>query len=325
MLFSLHNFFLLAVGLLVTGLVNAQDITERVDPRYVDSDGVRIHYVVMGDGPLMVMVHGYPDYWYTWRHQMKSLAGDYTVVAMDTRGYNLSDQPTGVENYDLEILGNDVAAVIEAEGKDSAIIVGHDWGAGIAWYFAAHRPEMTNQLIILNLLDPRNVVRELARFEQQHEASAYARDYQQPNSETEWRGVEHYAARLVLDKLTFQGVYPLTFKEVQDAGEEEAYAHYFEAFSRSSVEAMMNYYRANWPRPPYDSGAFFKLPEVQAPVLQFHGLADDALLPEGLNNTWDHLTQDWTLVTMPGVSHWPHLDKPNFVSDMMKAWLSVYR
>ena len=323
MFFRMHNFFLLVVGLLVTGLINAQDITERVDHRYADNDGVRIHYVVMGDGPLMVMVHGYPDYWYTWRHQMEALAGDYTVVAMDTRGYNLSDQPTGVENYDLEILGNDVAAVIEAEGEDSAIIVGHDWGGGIAWFFAAHRPEMTDRLIILNLLHPRTLVRELARYQQQHENSAYARGFQQPNSETQWRGVEHYATRLASDKLSFERQTGLTFQA--DRGDEEAYARYFEAFSRSSVEAMMNYYRANWPRPPYDSGAFLELPEVQAPVLQFHGLVDGALLPEGLNNTWDHLAQDWTLVTMPGVTHWPHHDKPDFVSDMMKAWLSLYR
>jgi pimeloyl-ACP methyl ester carboxylesterase len=324
MFFQMCKYFSLLIGLLVSSLVNAQDIIERVDHRYVDNDDVKIHYVALGEGPLIVMVHGYPDYWYTWRYQLEALAEDYTVVAMDTRGYNLSDQPAGVENYALELLASDVAAVIEAEGEENAIIVGHDWGAGISWYFAAHRPEMTNQLIVLNLLHPKNVVRELARYEQQHEASAYARGFQQLGSETEWRGAEHYAARLALDKLTYAGVYPLTFQDAQDADAEEAYGHYFEAFSRSSAEAMMNYYRANWPRPPYDAGAFIELPQVQAPVLQFHGLADNAMLPEGLNNTWEHLAQGWTVVTMPGVGHWPHHDKPDFVSNMIKAWLSVY-
>ena len=74
--------------------VAAQDVSELVDHRYADNDGVEIHYAIMGDGPLMIMIHGFPDYWYTWRYQMKALANDYTLAALDTRGYNLSDQPS---------------------------------------------------------------------------------------------------------------------------------------------------------------------------------------------------------------------------------------
>ena len=88
---------------------------------------------------------------------------------------------------------------------------------------------------------------------------------------------------------------------------------------------MMNYYRANYPRDPYTSGSFLELPEIKAPVLQFHGLLDTALLPEGVNSTWEHLAQDWTLMTIPGVSHWPHHEKPDVVSNMMRAWLSMQR
>ncbi len=90
------------------------------------------------------------------------------------------------------------------------------------------------------------------------------------------------------------------------------------------TDGMMNYYRANLPREPYDSGAFLELPEVKAPVLQFHGLGDTALLPEGFDNTWDHLAADWTLVTLPGVGHWPHQEKPMVVSDMIKACLKLH-
>ncbi len=302
---TLSYLLLTASVLSIAGTAAAQDVSDRVEHRYADNDGVSIHYAVMGSGPLMVMVHGFPDYWYSWRHQMEALAGDYTVAAMDTRGYNLSDQPEGVDNYDLALLIEDVAAVVRAEGEDSAIIVGHDWGGGIAWTFAAHKPEMTERLIIMNLPHPKGLVRELARLEQQHQNSVYARNFQQPDSH---------------ENLSAEGL-----ATALSRGDQALHARYLEAFSRSSFAAMMNYYRANYPREPYESGAFLELPEVQAPVLQFHGLLDTALLPEGLNNTWEHLASDWTLVTIPGVSHWPHHDKPDMVSNMMKAWLDLHQ
>lgn len=295
---------LMATMSLLINTAFAQDVTELVEHRYASNDGVSIHYAVMGNGPLVVMVHGFPDYWYTWRHQMQALAGEYTVAAMDTRGYNLSDQPVGVENYTLEILVEDVAAVIRAEGETSATVIGHDWGGGIAWSFAAMKPEMTDRLIILNLPHPRGLVRELANFGQQHENSAYARNFQQPNSH------ENLSSQVLAAALS--------------AGDPDLHANYTEAFDRSSFDAMMNYYRANYPRDPYTSGAFLELPEVQAPVLQFHGLIDTALLPDALNNTWDFLASDWTLVTIPGVSHWPHHAVPEKVNNMIKAWLDLY-
>src|SRR5580765_1106673 len=95
---------------------------------YADSNGVKIHYATMGSGPLMVMIHGFPDYWYTWRKQMEGLSDKYQCVAIDQRGYNLSDKPTGVDNYAIALLVGDVIAVIKHFGKDKAIIVGHDWG-----------------------------------------------------------------------------------------------------------------------------------------------------------------------------------------------------
>ena len=89
------------------------------------------------------------------------------------------------------------------------------------------------------------------------------------------------------------------------------------------LKARKNYYRANFPREPYTSGAFVELDRIKMPVLQFHGLDDTALLADSLNDTWDELDQDWTLVTIPGAGHWPHHDKPEKVTNMMKAWLQL--
>jgi epoxide hydrolase 4 len=135
----------------VPAAIDAAGIEERVEHRYAENEGVRIHYASLGEGPLIVMLHGFPDYWYTWRHQMAALSESYRVAAPDLRGYNLSDKPEGIEHYGMRALLGDVRAVIREEGREKAIITGHDRGGAIAWQFATHLSEMTEKLVILNL------------------------------------------------------------------------------------------------------------------------------------------------------------------------------
>ena len=107
---------LFACLLLVAGPLLAQDVWDQVEHRYADSNGVKIHYAALGEGPLVVMIHGFPDFWYTWRDQMRALAdSNYRVAAVDLRGYNLSDKPKGVESYAMPLLVGDIAAVVKAE------------------------------------------------------------------------------------------------------------------------------------------------------------------------------------------------------------------
>ena len=287
----------------VASMARAGDFADEVSHEFADSDGVKIHYAKAGEGPLIVFIHGFPDYWYTWRKQMEGLAGDYTVAALDTRGYNKSDKPEGVENYDMRFLVGDVAAVIKNEGLDKAIIVGHDWGGVIAWSFAATMPEMTDKLVILNLPHPAGLVRELKNNPQQHANSAYARRFQEPDSHN--------------------SINAAALAGMLSQGDADLRAKYTEAFENSSTDAMMNYYRANYPRAPYEGG-IADIPNIKASVLQFHGLEDSALLPEGLNNTWDHLEKDWTLVTLPGVGHWSQRDASDTITDTMKWWLKTH-
>jgi pimeloyl-ACP methyl ester carboxylesterase len=130
-----------------------RDVYDRVRDGYADSNGVRIHYATLGrTGPLIVMIHGFPDFWYTWRDQMAALSRHYQVVAIDQRGYNLSDKPQGVNSYDILLLATDVAAVIHDVGRDRAVVVGHDWGGEVAWVFAAIYPDMVERLVVLNPL-----------------------------------------------------------------------------------------------------------------------------------------------------------------------------
>ncbi len=114
---------------------------------YIHVNNVRLHYVTQGQGPLMVMLHGFPEFWYSWRHQIPAMAGRFKVVAPDMRGYNQSEKPVGVGRYRLDTLTADVAGLIRGLGYEKAVVVAHDWGGAVAWTFARAYPGMVDRLI----------------------------------------------------------------------------------------------------------------------------------------------------------------------------------
>ena len=193
----------------------------------------------------------------------------------------------------------DKAAVIKHFNTSKAVVVGHDWGGMVAWSFALKHPEMTDRLIILNLPHPNGLRRELATNPDQQKNSAYARFFQSEN-----------ASQLV-KKETLVGW-------VKDP---KAKTKYLEAMDRSSLDGMLNYYKANYPREPYTDTAAIEA-KVQCPVLMFHGLKDKALLASGLNGTWDWLEKDLTLITIPGADHFVQQDASDAVTKNMVGWLT---
>jgi pimeloyl-ACP methyl ester carboxylesterase len=265
---------------------------------FADSDGVKIHYVTAGEGPLVVLIHGFPDYWYSWRDQMPALAKHFQVVAIDQRGYNKSDQPKEVKDYALEKLVGDVDAVREHFKKDKIILVGHDWGGLVAWSYAMAHPDRTDRLIVLNLPHPKGMSRELANNPEQQKNSQYARNFQEADA----------AGKLKPEMLVFW------------VKEPEARKKYVEALGRSSMEGMLNYYKANYPKPPYKDDRTF--PPVKCPVLLIHGLEDKYLLPGALNDTWKWVEKDLTLVTIPKAGHFVHRDAPELVTRRIVRWLT---
>jgi len=288
----------LSIGLIHCSAASASD-PDLGSEGYAISGDVKIHYVTKGQGPLVVMIHGFPDYWYTWRNQIPELSKHFQVVAIDQRGYNKSDQPEGVENYAMPKLVADVKAVIEHFDRKEAVIVGHDWGGAVAWTFAMQHPEMTDRLVILNLPHLNGLRRELANNPAQQQASAYARHFQTPEA----------ASTLNAEGLTFW---------VKDA---DARPKYIEAFKRSSFEGMLNYYKANYPREPY-AEAEMQTPKVKCPVLMIHGLKDKALLAGALNDTWQWLEKDLTLVTLPDADHFVQHDAAETVTKTITNWLT---
>ncbi len=286
------------VSLSVTAPLAGQELGE---DGFVTSGDVKLHYVTAGQGPLVVMIHGFPDYWYTWRNQMPALAKHFQVVAYDQRGYNQSDQPDGVDNYKTDKLVADLVAVIDHFDQQKAIVVGHDWGGLVAWTFAMTHPERLDRLVILNLPHPRGLLRELANNPQQRLASTYARAFQEPNA----------ADQVTPESLTFW---------VKGA---EAKQKYRQAFRRSSIEGMLNYYKANYPRDVnMDGEELPEFPKVQSPVLMIHGLKDVALLPGALNDTWLWIDNEFTLVTVPQAGHFVQHDAADLVTKRMLLWLT---
>ena len=292
-------------------MASSSDLANLGEDGFADSGGVKIHYVTKGTGPLAVLIHGIPGFWYDWRHQMPALAQHFQVVAIDQRGFNLSDQPDGVENYTLDKLAGDVDAVVQHFGQPKATLVGHDSGGWISWHYAMTHPDRTEQLVLVNLPHPRCIERELANNPRQYKASEYARQLQ------------HLAPggrNLVLG-----GVAHEITPELYASGFKDEHPKYLEALRRTSIEGIINFYKANYPRPPYQEQTY---PPVKCPVLMIHGLDDMWLMPEALNDTWRYLEKDLTLVTVPNAGHWVHvgpvqgLGAPELVTKRMVSWLT---
>ncbi len=282
----------------------------KLEDKYaVGADGVKIHYVASGPakGPLVVMIHGFPDYSESWAKLTPALNDSYRTAALDTRGYNLSDKPQGVENYAMPKLVADIEAVIKAEGREKAIVIGHDWGAAQAWNFAFTHPEMLDKLIIMSVPHPTAFAHELATNPKQFQNSQYARNFQKEGSEK---------------NLTAEGLAGW----VKDPAEK---AKYVEAFKRSDFAAMMNYYRANYPSgnnaPSGETPAPPPPPPINVPVMVIHGMKDTALLSSGHSGTWDYITKDTTILMVPDSGHFVQQDAAALVNKSIRSWLDNHR
>lgn len=294
---------IISVLSLISASVLADAWTE-AEHGYAQNGDVRIHYATMGEGPLVVMIHGFPDFWYSWRHQMEGLSNDFKVVAIDQRGYNLSDKPDGQASYNMRHLVGDVAAVIRHFGQEKAIVVGHDWGGIVAWQFAFANPQMVDRLVILNLPHPNGMARELANNPEQQRNSGYARTF-----------IEGSPA----DPDIFFGG-PMNPQSLSGwVSDPAARPRYVEAFSQSDFDAMLAYYKENYPR--VDGNAPAPAPQLDVPLLIFHGLQDTALHSDGLNNTWDWNDSDTTIVSAPDASHFVQQDAAELVTSTMRWWL----
>ena len=296
--------FLVLILSFVSGCALQPDVLAARDGYAMNGD-VRIHYKELGTGPLIVFIHGFPDIWYTWRHQMAALSKDYRTVAMDLRGYNLSDAPDGVENYYYDDLEGDVLAVIHALGEQQAILVAHDWGAAIAWRLATQHPEAVQRLVVCSVPHPKGLSREVGKK----------------------GGGLGYAERFIEDGAEKNFPPEWLSGWVKDPQVREVY---LEAFRRSSITAMLNYYRANF-RSGSDvseqarSRNAIEWTPVRSPVLIIYGEADPYLPVDGLNYNWKYVGNDLRIDIIQDAGHFVQYDAPEKVTRSIRSWLAGQR
>jgi pimeloyl-ACP methyl ester carboxylesterase len=283
--------------------------------------GVRLHYARCGDAskPLMLMLHGFPEFWGAWRHLMPAFADAYHVVAPDLRGYNLSDKPAAVADYRPSKLIADVAGLVRALGHERCVLVAHDWGGAIAWSVAIAHPELIERLVILNAPHPVPFAKALASDPAQIRASQYMNWLRRPGSETVL--AQDGFARLESFFLNLGG----------EAWFDAATRHaYHSAWSQpGALAGGVNWYRASPLHPATESepGASGLSLDAQAftvrvPTLVIWGERDTALLPVLLDGL-DALVPDLRIVRLPEATHWLAHEQPERVVAEIRAFLGL--
>ncbi|WP_049901017.1 alpha/beta fold hydrolase [Natrinema sp. J7-1] len=273
-------------------------------------NGVDLHVVAAGDesAPLVVLLHGFPEFWYGWRRVIEPLVeAGYRVVVPDQRGYNRSEKPDGVGSYRLAELTRDVVELIGTEGRERAAIVGHDWGGAVAWSVAAHHPEVVDRLTIVNAPHPTASPRQLISNPAQLRRSWYALSFQFP-----WlpERIARYDDYRLLERALREPAAPGTF------GDDEL-ARYRRAWDREgALTAMLNWYRAAArypPRTPTDP--------IDPPTLVVWGEDDTALVPS-LAVDSVMLCAEGRLELLPETSHWVLHEVPARLTEAILAQLA---
>ncbi len=279
--------------------------------RYVDLDGVRLHCVEAGDGPLVVLLHGFPEFWYSWRYQIPALAtAGFHVVAPDMRGYNLSDKPAGVSSYRWELLTRDVAGLIRARGAGRAVVVGHDWGGAVAWLFAMRYPELVERLVIMNAPHPA-VFRRALRTRRQLWKSRYMLFFQLPWL-PEW-GIRARDFALLRRLLRREPARPDAFSPAD-------IDRYVAAAGRpGALTGSINYYRALLRHG--GRGLWRALRRIDRPVLVIWGQRDPYLEAE-LAEPGPAWAPQARVERLPQASHWVQLDQPEEVNRLLLDFLA---
>ena len=275
---------------------------------FLTTNGVKLHYVTQGKGDLVLLLHGFPEFWYSWRYQIPELAKYYRVVAVDMRGYNESDKPDRKEAYSLKELLGDVRGIIKALGHRQCILAGHDWGGFIAWEFAYEYPEMVEKLIILNIPHPVKFGENLRGNPQQMLKSWYILAFQLPflpEFAFQWNDYDAIAKtfqEMTIDKTTFS---------------QEDIAVYKDAIAKpGALTAALNYYRNILP----DLLRERKRGILKMPTLMIWG-EEDKVLGKELTYGTEAYVRDFSIHYIPQCSHWVQQEQPQLVNQYILEFL----
>jgi epoxide hydrolase 4 len=276
---------------------------------FCETPGARLHFAEAGAGPLVVLLHGFPEFWYAFRSQIPVLGGaGFHVVAPDLRGYNLSSKPHGIGAYVMTELVEDVAALIRSRGETRACVIGHDWGGGIAWAFGMRHPEMLERLVVMNCPHPAHFAGRLPTLRQLAK-SWYIGFFQLP-----WLPefvLSRGGYRLLIESIQNELQVPSAFGPAERSAYMEAYAH------DAALTSMLNYYRALRSR---EGGV--PLEPITAEVLVLWGALDRHLELQ-LARPAPRWVPNARLEILHEASHWLHHEFPQRVNARLIAFLTA--
>jgi pimeloyl-ACP methyl ester carboxylesterase len=274
------------------------------DHATVNVNGTALHVVVGGKGPLVVLLHGWPESWMTWRHVMKPLKdAGFTVAAPDLRGFGDSEKPRNVADYELDKVALDVVGLVRALGFERAHIIGHDWGGSTAWHLAQHHDEIIDKLVVMNAPHPAIFAKRLRSFDQIKRAY-YMFVFQVPVVAE--RLVSANDFKPLRNIMKYQPAKPGAF-------DDEDIKLYLEQMKKpGALTAGLNYYRAQArmlargrvPKP--------KKPVIDRPTLVLWGMSDQVLVPANLDGIERYIS-DLRLVKIDQCSHWVQHDAPEVI------------
>lgn len=278
---------------------------------YAQIGAVKLHYAIAGKGgeELVVLLHGFPEFWYSWRRQLADLSDEYTVVAPDLRGYNLSDKPENVGDYKIEKLVDDVCGLIGHLGYEKAAIVGHDWGAAIAWAMAERQPEYVSKICALQV-PPVSVWQKNQTFKQ-FLTSWYMFFVQIPMI-PEWL--------LSRDDFALLAENLKTSTAEQGVFTDADIAEYKKAWRETDhLNSLLNYYRANvWERMFSRANPESK---IKVPTLFIYGEKDFAVLPETVKGVGEAIDATYSEIRIPDAGHWVQQEAAEVVTDSLREFL----
>ncbi len=276
---------------------------------FIEAHGIRMHYVTAGKGPLVILLHGFPQFWYSWRHQIPALAEQFQVVVPDLRGYGDTDRPVAVADYRSKLLAEDVVGLVHGLGQKRAHIVGHDWGGVAAWMTALQYPEVVDHLVVLNCPHPYIFAKALQSNWKQIRRSWYMFLFQLP-----------YLPEL-LYKTFSTGILERILRGSairKEAFTDDDLKQYHQALEKpGAITAALNYYRAAF---RYRSKE--KLPKISAPTLFIWGEKDVALGKEltlGMEPLFEGLLK---IQYVPNCSHWVHEEQPDLINRCVVEFLA---
>lgn len=279
--------------------------------QFIETNQIRLHCVTQGEGDLVVLLHGFPEFWYSWRFQIPALAKHFKVVVPDLRGYNDSDKPAS--GYDLDTLANDVYGLIQSLGYERAHIVGHDWGGAIAWHLAHQFPQAIRQLAILNAPHPHRFVRDLFTNLDQLRRSWYVFALQIPEL-PEWliqQNLRTFIKALFRDQAVRKGAFSLRDTEIYHAALEKP----------GVLKAALSYYRQMMAPQNWVKTLGRSLQPISSPTLVLWG-EEDAFLVQALTHDMEQfVAAPFQLTMVPNCGHWIQQEAPQTVNRELVQFL----